>query len=374
MKPFEGSVRVVGHPFGPLGISRAARVSLASFRAAGIDAKIIDVYGRTEPDAVHAVTLADHRVSDFGDFNLFHLNGDEIEPALAHLGGLRPKSRNAVCPMWELPRYPEHWAHELERFDEVWAATKFIADAIAPAVRNRVVHVPLATQITPLITRSRRYFGIPDAAYAFLFFFDLRSYVERKNPDAVIEAFRSFLDRRPWSQACLVIKVHGGQNAPDATSRLADSIAPLGSRVRLINAEMREDEAHSLIDCCDAFVSLHRAEGYGLGLAEAMFLGKPVIGTAYSGNMDFMNSAVAHLVDFKLVDVPIGAYPHWQGQTWADPDVNQAAHLMTKLYDDPEAGRALGRSAATHMQAHFSFRAAGLRYVAAIEGNPGTRT
>ena len=363
------SIRVVGHPFGPLGISRVARCSFASLKAAGAEAGLMDVWGDSPMDPVHVQTLAPYVTREFGDVNLFHLNGDEIETALGRLGGLPRRSWNVICPMWELPRYPDVWARQLERFDEVWAGSRFIADSIRPAVSVPVVHMPIATQVAPTVFRGRRYFGIPEAAYAFLFFFDLRSYVQRKHPMAVIEAFRQFAAKRPWAQACLVIKIHGTANAPEDAEVVRRSVEDLGARVVLIEGLMSEDEVHSLIHQCDAFASLHRAEGYGLGLAEAMCLAKPVIGTAYSGNMDFMSDDVARLVGFKLVPVGEDAYPHWADQVWAEPDIDEAVAAMLSLYDDPRAGRELGRRASQHMQAHFSFRASGLRYVARIENS-----
>lgn len=325
------------------------------------------MWGETQPDPVHAAVLAPHASRDFGDFNVYHLNGDEVEAALDHLGGLPRGGRHAIYPMWELPRYPELWARQLERFDEVWAGSQFIADAIKPAVSVPVFHMPLATQMHLVAPTSRRYFGIPESAYAFLFFFDLRSYVERKNPYAVLEAFRRFLKRRPWAQACLVVKVHGMANAPEAGEELRRRANEIDPRLLLIDRQLDEDEVHALIYNCDAYLSLHRAEGYGLGLAEAMCLGKPVIGTAYSGNMDFMNSDVARLVPSQLIPVAENSYPYWEGQTWAEPSIESAVRWMVKLYDDPEGGRHLGRKARAHMQAHFSFRAAGLRYIARVE-------
>jgi len=356
------SVAVVGHPFGPLGISRVARCSFASFRAVGVETHVLDVWRTSKPGPAYA-DIADHATRKSADFNLFHLNGDEIEAALAQLGGLRGDALNVVSPMWELPRYPAEWARQLERFDEVWAGSRFIADAIAPAVSIPVVHMPLATQVTRLRLRGRRSFAIPEHMYAFLFLFDLRSYADRKNPLGVIEAFSRFLAERPLAQACLVIKVHGTANAPEQAAELSERVAALGTRAVLIDRLLDEDEVHALIYNCDAFISLHRAEGYGLGLAEAMCLGRPVVATAYSGNLEFMDDSVARLVPYSLVPVPAGAYPHWEGQHWADPDVDAAAAAMTQLYDAPESGRQLGQRASQHMQARFSYRASGLRYL-----------
>ena len=357
-----GSVAVVGHPYGPLGISRVARCSFASFRAVGVDARALDIW-RTAPARPAYADIAGRGTRRLADFNLFHLNGDEIEAALERLGGLPKSSRNVICPMWELPRYPAEWSRQLERFSEVWAGSRFIADAIAPGVSVPVVQMPLPTQVQRLRLRSRRSFGIPEQAYAFLFAFDRRSYPERKNPSAVIEAFSRLVALRPQAQVCLVVKVQGQILESAASGDVRAQLAALGQRAVLIDRSMDEDEAHALIYNCDAFVSLHRSEGFGLGLAEAMYLGKPVVATAYSGNLEFMNDDVARLIPYSLVPVPAGSYPHWENQHWADPDIDAAVRAMVGLCDDPAAGRRLGRRASEHLRAHFSFRAAGLRYL-----------
>jgi glycosyltransferase involved in cell wall biosynthesis len=126
---------------------------------------------------------------------------------------------------------------------------------------------------------------------------------------------------------------------------------------------MQEVEVHNLIRCCDAFVSLHRSEGFGLGLAEAMYLGLPVIGTGYSGNMDFMTTENSMPIGYELVPVPLGAYPHAEGQHWAEPDLDEAESRMIGLLDNPESGRMLGSWASRSIRTGFSYRASGLRIV-----------
>src|SRR5262249_14120959 len=112
----------------------------------------------------------------------------------------------------------------------------------------------------------------------------------------------------------------------------------------------------------DCLVSLHRSEGFGRFLAEAMWLGRPVIATAYSGNVDFMTSDVSCLVNYRLGPVAPHAYPFWQDPMWADPDLDEAAGCVTRLADDPGSGRRLGARASAHIRTHFSYRAVGLRY------------
>jgi glycosyltransferase involved in cell wall biosynthesis len=352
---------LVGHPFSPIGRGRALRVVFAACRRVGIETAVRDVWNVQEPEAAHKTSIAPFLTTSFGEINLFHLNGDEIEPALKHLGPL-PSGYNIVTPTWELPSYPIKWAHQISQFDEVWAESNYVRQSIAAAVDRPVIHMPLPTEIELDFFRGRRYFGIPEGSYVFLLFFDCRSYIARKNPQAVVECFRRLLAARPLAPTCLVVKLHGAEAAPRELEGVLADLHNFRSRVVVLNTTMLEVEVHNLIRCCDAFISLHRSEGYGLGLAEAMFLGLPAIGTAYSGNIDFMTPENSIPIGYRLVPVPPGAYPHADNQHWAEPDLDEATTQMIRLIDDPAAGRALGVRASRSIRTNFSYRAAGLRY------------
>jgi glycosyltransferase involved in cell wall biosynthesis len=355
----------VGHPFNPIGTGRATRLVFSSARAAGIDMAVRDVYNFQTPETAQAREILPFVTTSFGPVNLFHLNGDEIEPALNHLGGM-PDGYNIVAPFWELPHFPNEWAAQVNRFNEVWAPSAFVRDAVAAAVDIPVLHMKLATEVAVDGFINRRHFGIPEDSFAFFTFFDGRSYMARKNPQAVVACFRRLVAARPFARTVLVIKLHGGENAPEELRRFLAGIEDLAGRVVVLQATMPEDQVHNLIRDCDAFVSLHRSEGFGLGLAEAMFLGKPVIGTGWSGNMDFMTAENSYPVPYELVPVPAGAYPHASGQTWAEPDLGPATAAMLALVDDPAAARALGAKASRDMRIKHSYRAAGLRYAARL--------
>lgn len=365
--PTRSDVCLIGHPFAPIGRGEDVRCSFRALRAVALRPSILDLYGhhRADPDAE----------AEFGSFlstlpgaiNVFHLNGDEVRLALSTLGGLPRNAYNIVYPAWELSRYPQEWAQQLDRFDEIWAPSHFIREALLPAVQKPVVHMPLACEVMLSAFRSRRYYGIPEAAYAFLFFFDFRSFATRKNPQAAIRAFERLCQLRPSANACLVIKVHGAEAAPEALEELQRSLVPWRGRVVLINRQMDDNDTKNLLRCCDCFVSLHRSEGFGRGLAEAMYLGKPVIATRYSGNLDFMGDDTAYLVDHTLVSVRPGEYPHAEGQQWADADAGQAADCMAALVDDPARGYAIGRGASRAIRTQIGWRAAGMRYRDRIE-------
>ncbi|MEI7444262.1 MAG: glycosyltransferase [Burkholderiales bacterium] len=361
-------VRLVGHPFAPMGMGEHVRCVLRAIRAVGASPKAVDVYKlspRNDPTLVEELNgaLAD----GLGPVaNILHLNGDELEQAIPHLGGLPKDAINIAYPAWELPRYPEVWARRLEAFDEVWAPSAFIAESIAASVSVPVIHMPLACEPRMRTFLGRRHFGIPESSFAFLYFFDFTSFVARKNPMAVVDAFARAYAKCGEPDACLVLKLNRGDLAREDYVAFTEEMRRRRERIVLIDATLNEDEIRNLVHCCDAFVSLHRAEGFGRGMAEAMALGRPVIATGWSGNLDFMDADTACLVDATLVPVGPGEYPHGDGQQWAEPDVGQAAFHMARLIRDRRFAAELGRRASRKLRVEFSYRARGLAYAQRI--------
>jgi glycosyltransferase involved in cell wall biosynthesis len=362
-------VTLVGHAFAPHGMGEHLRATFRALRAAGIDARVRDLAlydAAAHEEASDVRSCLVPRLDS--EVTIFVMNADERERGFRRLGAeLGDAGHRVVYPAWELARYPEAWARELEHYDEVWAASRFTADAFARSVRLPVHHLPLPCH--PLFTGpfSRRYFGISETAYVFVFFFDLASYIERKNPFALLSAFAKVRAARPLADVQVVIKANHEKADPAAFARFRAAVAPFERHARVIDRTLTDGEVKGLVRAGDAFVSLHRAEGFGLGPAEAMYFGKPVVATAYSGNVDYMTPETAHLVPYTLVSVREGQYPHGTGQVWAEPDVDAAAAHMIALVDDPARGRALGGRASAHVRTHFSLRAAGLRYAARLE-------
>jgi glycosyltransferase involved in cell wall biosynthesis len=363
-------ISLIGHPFAPIGRGEDLRTMYRGLRAVGLTPQIVDVYEPTGGDPGLASELAAHvRESTGGGVDIFCINGDEVEPVLAHLGSRRRSARYSIIfPTWELPAYPRPWATALERFDEIWAPSAFVRDALSGAVSRPVTLIPEPTGVRLSRFIGRRDFGIPESAYAFLFAFDLRSYQQRKNPLAVLDAYAAVVRARPSADMALVVKMAGADVHSQAADLMRQAFRArterLGlGRVLIIERDLTDSETKNLVRNCDAFVSLHRSEGFGRFLAEAMLLGKPVVATNYSGNLEFMNPDVACLVSHRLIPVNEGEYPFWQDQVWADPDVDEAAACMTRLVDDPAAGRRLGERASRHIRSHFSYRAIGLQYL-----------
>lgn len=361
--PKKDNICLVGHPFAPIGMGEHVRSTCRALKSVAVNPTLGDIYQLNSPSEDELIEFSGSAAAEPCDINIFHINGDEIEQALAHLSYHKPwAGYNVIYPAWELSRYPKVWAKQLDGFDEIWAPSFFIQDALKAICRKPVLHMPLACEVVLTKFLSRRYFGIPETDYVFLFFFDVRSYVSRKNPKAVIDAFRILLNRNQFAKTTLVLKINGADQAPEVFSQLHAYLDDMRDHILIIQDVMTDNEVKNLVRCCDCFISLHRSEGYGRGMAEAMFLGKPVIATGYSGNMDFMSSEVAFIVDYKLISLIEGEYPHYDGQVWAEPDVNEAANYMQLLLANPEVGREMGKSAQLHIRMNFSYREIGMRY------------
>jgi glycosyltransferase involved in cell wall biosynthesis len=364
----ETKVILVGHPFVPIGMGEHLRCSLRAFRSVGVKISVRDVYGMKYDDPEMEREVQRYIVQDFSSgINIFYINANEVEQALEHLGGDLPGGAyNVIYPMWELSRYPAVWAEQLNRFDEVWAASKFTCESIRSAVRNPVIHMPVSGEISLNTFLGRRYFKIPESSFAFLFFFDFTSYIARKNPFAVLQAFEELCKKCPSQDLFLIIKFKGGETSEKDYESFSDYISRYKNRVLVIDKTLTDNETKNLVRCCDCFVSLHRSEGVGLGLSAAMFLKKPVVATGYSGNLDFMTEENSCLVRYDLCNVPDEAYPFAEGQVWAEPDIGHAVDHMLKLVSDRDYAREVGESASRDIRVNFSWRAAGLRYVRRI--------
>ncbi len=355
-------VAVLGHPFANVGMGEQFRACVRSLRAAHIDCELIDVYKaapRTDPD--HQSLVGDAEVeSCTAGIRIFHINGDEIEPVLAHIANGRidfESGYNIVVPAWELPVYPAVWIEAIRRFDEVWAISEFIKSSLS-ASHVESVHIGQSCEIPFRTFLPRRYFGVRESAFVFLHFFDLSSYAARKNPEAVIKVFEILRKLRPHEDIQLVLKVKRGDKSG------ADWLAPIRDRIPealLVGDLLDSFETHSLLAASDCFVSLHRAEGFGRGAAEAMSLGKLALATSWSGNLDYMTSGTSLLAGYQLVDILPGEYPFGEGQQWAEVDIDHAVVLALQAIDHPDSARKIAIQGMYRARSICSNRAVGLR-------------
>ena len=205
---------------------------------------------------------------------------------------------------------------------------------------------------------------MPADPYLFLTLFDLNSYAERKNPRAAVAAFRA--SGLAGQGAALVVKVQNAAGNPDDLAVLQAAVRDLPGTVLLTETLSRED-IYALEAACDAFVSLHRAEGFGLAVAECMFLGHPVISTDWSATAEYVTADNGCPVRATLIPLEKNHGPYSRGQVWAEPDVTQAADWMRRLFADPARGISLGAAARATMIERFAPAVIGARYRRRLE-------
>ena len=265
---------------------------------------------------------------------------------------------------WELEGMPVEWSmHVTQLIDELWAPTQFVAQAMRRTVSLPVYDMLPGVLLGKTVPIARETMGIPTDHFVFLFVFDMCSYFERKNPLALIRAFRLAFSRD--EPVTLVIKLCRGHIDPVNLERLR--AAAQQNRVLVIDRLVSREETNGFIEMCDCFVSLHRAEGFGLGLAEGMLLGKPVIGTNYSGNLAFMNRENSLLVDFELVEIAENGFVYKKGFHWAQPSEAHAAELMRSVFENPHKAVARAERAKKEIAEQFSVEKAGQRMKRRLE-------
>lgn len=346
-------IRVVGLFGQSHGIAASAKLAVRAFEALGASVETVAI----GPGVDARAALRDATPAIW----IFHLNPPELVGALASLGPRRIVGPRFGYWAWELPRAPADWLADARMLDEVWAPSLYVADALAGA------RAPVRAVPHPLFLEDYR--DIPPAprktGFQAVTLFDFNSSAARKNPEGCIAAFRQAFGDDPGCD--LVIKTQNGDAHPEALAALR---AKAGPGVRLIDQSWPYAEVKRLIAGADALISLHRAEGFGLVMAEAMALGTPVLATAASGNLDFMDDTCALLVPARptAVDDPQGIY---RGQSWFEPDIEAAAVALRRLRDEPslrarlaEAGRA---QVAERLSPHAWFRSLPQAVQAAVE-------
>ena len=359
-------VGVFGYFTAESGIGEGARSSALSLEAAGVPVKAINVEVGAFANQESSFKVADEQDNPFV-VNLVHLNADHVAMLPDRIGPANYAGRYTIgFWAWELAEFPDALTPAFEAVHEVWVPSSYVAEAVGAKTKKPVQVMPHRVVAGPPAAISREKFGMAEDAVVFLTALDFNSFLERKNILGVIGAFRAaFAEGGPKVQ--LVIKAHGG--ASSFRTPRAQLLEAVGSdpRITVIDRVMPRTEVTELQAAADVFVSLHRAEGFGLPIAECMALGKLVIATNYSGSTDFVGPDCALPVPYRLVEVGEKAYPLGGGQRWADPDLAEAARLMRLAVDDSGLRARLGAAAAERVRRTLSGEVVGARMAARLD-------
>jgi glycosyltransferase involved in cell wall biosynthesis len=342
-------INIVGHVTGEYGLGESVRSNIRSIEAANIPYKLKDL-------SVDWHRNLDDTYTNFSDDNPYPINLIQVNPHgefFQIIGSEYFQNHyNVGYWAWELPDMIPGWEPAFSLFDEIWTPSNHCAEsisAVSPIPVLKIMHSIALPQ--PFIGREQ--LGLSKDKFIFLFMFDFHSTLARKNPQGLIESFKKAFGKSN-EDVCLVIKFSNAEHHPHHRERLNKLVEGYPS-IKFIEGHLKKEEVNALLYNCDCYVSLHRAEGFGLTMAEAMFYGKPVIATAYSSNIEFMNVGNSFLVKYQLVPNAddYGSFPKGSS-IWAEPDIDHAASLMQYVFHNYEQAQQVGAIAANEIKSLLS--------------------
>ena len=363
-------INIAGYINGEFGIGEGVRANIRAVEAAGI------------PFTINNFTRSPHRKQDttYQNFsqdnphpvNLIQVNADEVETFIKHTGSSYFENKyNIGFWAWELPVFPPEWQPAFNHFHEIWTYSNHCAEAISAVSPIPVIKIMPSISLAQSAL-EREALNLPKHKFIFLFVFDFSSRIERKNPLAVIQAFKQAFGED--DRVLLIVKSSNSKNFPEAQASLNSAIAN-HSNIKHLDGYLSKEKINGLLYNCDCYVSLHRCEGFGLTMAEAMFYGKPVIATGYSSNIEFMNVGNSFCVKYKLIPIEQDCGPYKQGNVWAAPDVEHAASFMRYVFNNSREAQQIGAIAAEEIKTLLNPQVTGdkirkrLEYIAEITNN-----
>lgn len=353
---YKNGINLIGCIKAETGLGQSSRLVADIINNTGIDFSICNYCDM--PTAGQSDTTYDYKISDKLDYNinLLHINAGELTVAYMQMGKKVWDYRyNIAFWLWELEEFPEEWTGCIGLVDEIWTPSEFVSQSIRKRTDKPVYTIPYAVTAPTDEAFDRKYFGLPEDRFLFFMMYSSISNMERKNPISVLEAFKEAFDKDNC-QVGLVIKI-GGLSDDNEINAIKACLEGY-TNIYFITDNMSKVEVNSLVKCSDVLVSLHRSEGFGLGMAEAMLVGTPVIATNWSSNTEFMNSEVACMVDYKIVELQedIGLFK--KGSRWAQADISHAAMYMRRLYEDREFGNNMADKAQKYIKNKLSMNTA----------------
>jgi glycosyltransferase involved in cell wall biosynthesis len=361
LKPLErrSGVLFIGYVEGDLGLGQAFRSNLAAAAHAGvsfavypfrvgIETRMIEPFMPERYDTAHA----------FG-INVIAVAPDQTPVVFATVDPrLMSRSYNILCTFWELPRAPEAWRLMLKGFRELWVPNAFVASAFKEIFPGKITVIPPAILDYGGPFADRETYGMDPGRVYLLFSFDYFSSPHRKNPMAVLLAFQTAFGDRDDNVGLVIKSIGAVDHFPEIKSVFAES-AKRDPRIILIDRSLKRHEMLGLIRASDAYISLHRSEGFGMGMAEAMSFERVVIGTNFSGNTCFLTAETGFPVPYTLRTVGHGEYASAAGQVWAEPDVKAAADIMRLVIERPDLAAKCARAAKVMVKAKYGPAAVG---------------
>lgn len=339
-------INLIGNIRAEIGLGQSCRLIANTIESSKYDFTIINY---VQLSALHMNDYTwDYRMSETAKYNLniIHINPYELGLAYLQLDkSIWDYRYNIAFWLWELEEFPDEWTECIPYLNEIWTPSEFASQSIRAKTDKPVITIPYWVTAPTDDSCTRKYFMLPEDKFLYLIMYDSSSTIERKNPLGAIKAYLMAFEEEK-EDVGLVIKINNNQkNDIIAIKELTTGY----SNVYIITDILEKQQVNSLIECVDVFISLHRAEGFGLVLAEAMLLGTPTIATNWSSNTEFMTDETACLVDYKLIRIEKDCGIYKAGYRWADPNLLSASQYIIMLHDNEEIYNKIAINAKKHI-------------------------
>ena len=346
-------INLIGYIKAQMGLGQGCRLMASAIETSGIPFTIMDT--RVGNPFNHNDNTWNDQIVKAPKYsiNIFHVNPEQMPPLQLSLPvDTLDKRYNIGVWLWELPDFPDEWCDAFGLVDEVWAPSVFNCESIRTKANVPVTLIPYGIAADFDEKYDREYFELPNDKFLFLSMYDANSTIQRKNPIGAVKAFKKAFTPKD-NTVGLVIKIN---NPTDEDLAIINEELQGYTNIYFIKNTMSKVEVNSLIKAVDVFVSLHRAEGFGLVIAEAMLLGTPVVATDWSANVDFMNEENSCPVSYELKQLGQDYFFYKAYQHWAEPDINNAAEYMVRLLNDKEYYEKLCKNAKQYIETNFSIQ------------------
>jgi len=344
MQTYQKGINIVGYTEGMFGLGEAVRLNIAAAQKHKIPLNLIN-YEKVKKYDNYQYTLP-YQV------NLVQISLYDLESFFAVIDPIFFKGRYTVLFLvWESEYIAPELGENLHLFNEIWTTSKYCKKIFENIFNNPIIIVPhpVEVHLEPIHNQNKIQF-FDKNKFSFLFLFSYHSSIERKNPLFLIEAFKSAFGDNENVE--LIIKTVGGQHYKKEKKRLQENIS---KNIKIHDVELDKNCVNHLIDSCDSYVSLHHSEGFGLTLAEAMFLGKPVVATNYSGNTEFMNEDNSFLVNYRLSVIENSDGTFCSKTIWANPLLTDAVDKLREVYNNSDLRQMKANNAGVFVKDKLSF-------------------
>jgi len=350
-------INLVGHIRGDFGLGESCRIIAGVLKGSGTAFSIYNV-PLNGPAKETNTEWSDWESNELKyGVNLIHINPNVISNVIWSLKPQKLSTRyNIAYWLWELPEFPQEWLYTFKLFDEIWTPSHFITEILKKYTDKPVYTMPYGL-CTPRTDESfdREYFGLPKDIFLFMISYDGNSVSARKNPEGSVRAYVKAFSPEDTSVGLVIKATHESSIGLERMRAMLSGYP----NIYILTESYSKEEFNSLVSCVDVYVSLHRAEGFGLVMAEAMLLGTPVIATNWSANTEFMDRETACMVNAEVVPLEQDYPPYHAGDHWAQPDEEQASQWMRRLCQDAPYREKLASAAKTRLEFEFSPQRAG---------------